>query len=221
MTEIRLERALLEITDREAAASRQRYDEAGVLCLNLMSSPGAGKTSLLERTLRRLDGALRVGVIEGDIQGALDADRLERAGAPVRQINTHGACHLDPRQVIAAAEDLGLATLDVLVVENVGNLVCPAEFDLGEHARVMLLSTAEGHDKPAKYPLMFRTSDVLLINKIDLLEFTDFDVAEATRIARELNPALEVIEISCRTGQGLDRWVDWLVRRRAAHRGDR
>jgi hydrogenase nickel incorporation protein HypB len=221
MTEIRVERALLEITDREAAASRERYDEAGVLCLNLMSSPGAGKTTLLERTLDGLAGQLRVGVVEGDIQGALDAQRLERFGVPVRQINTYGACHLDPRQVIAEAEDMGLDALDVLVVENVGNLVCPAEFDLGEHARVMLLSVAEGHDKPAKYPLMFRTSDVLLLNKVDLLPYTDFDVAEATRLALELNPAQEVLEVSCRTGAGLDRWLDWLVARLVAHREDR
>ncbi len=218
MTEIRVERALLEITDREAAASRARYDEASVLCLNLMSSPGAGKTTLLERTLERLEGRLRVGIVEGDIQGALDARRLERFGVPVRQINTHGACHLDPRQVIAEADDMGLDGLDVLVVENVGNLVCPAEFDLGEHARVMLLSVAEGHDKPAKYPLMFRTSDVLLLNKVDLLPYTDFDVAEATRLARSLNPAQDVFEISCRTGDGLDRWLQWLVDRHRAHR---
>jgi hydrogenase nickel incorporation protein HypB len=217
MTEIRVERALLEITDREAAASRKRYDEAGVLCLNLMSSPGAGKTTLLERTLEALDGQLRVGIVEGDIQGALDAQRLERFDVPVRQINTHGACHLDPRQVIAEADDMGLDALDVLVVENVGNLVCPAEFDLGEHARVMLLSVAEGHDKPAKYPLMFRTSDVLLLNKVDLLPYTDFDVAEATRLARSLNPAQDVFEISCRTGEGLDGWIEWLVDRHRAH----
>ena len=217
MTEIRIERALLEITDREAAASRQRYDEAGVLCLNLMSSPGAGKTTLLERTLEALDGRLRVGIVEGDIQGELDAQRLARFGAPVRQINTHGACHLDPRQVIAEAGDMGLDALDVLVVENVGNLVCPAEFDLGEHARVMLLSVAEGHDKPAKYPLMFRTSDVLILNKVDLLPYTDFDVAEASRLARELNPAQEVLEVSCRTGAGLDAWIEWLVARHRAH----
>lgn len=221
MTEIRIERALLEITDREAAASRQRYDQAGVLCLNLMSSPGAGKTTLLERTLEALDGRLRLGIVEGDIQGALDAQRLARFGAPVRQINTHGACHLDPRQVIAEADEMGLDDLDVLVVENVGNLVCPAEFDLGEHARVMVLSVAEGHDKPAKYPLMFRTSDVLLINKMDLLPYTDFDVAEATRVANELNAAQEVLEVSCRTGEGLDRWIRWLEDRHRAHQEHR
>ena len=216
MTEIRVEQPLLDDTNREAAASRQRYDEASVLCLNLMSSPGAGKTSLLECTLERLHGSPRLGIVEGDIQGALDAERLARLGAPVRQINTHGACHLDPRQVIAEAAAMGLDELDVLVIENVGNLVCPAEFDLGEHARVMLLSVPEGHDKPAKYPLMFRTSDVLLINKIDLVPYTNFDVAEATRLARGLNPRLEVFEISCRTGEGLDRWLDWLRARVAA-----
>ena len=218
MTEIRVEQALLDDTNREAADSRRQYDEAGVLCLNLMSSPGAGKTSLLEQTLQRLGDSLRLGIVEGDIQGALDAQRLERFAAPVRQINTHGACHLDPRQVITEATDMGLDRLDVLVVENVGNLVCPAEFDLGEHVRVMLLSVAEGHDKPAKYPLMFRTSDVLLINKVDLLPYTDFDVASATRLARELNPAQEIFEISCRTGEGLDLWLEWLRSRAATHR---
>ncbi len=210
MTEIEVERSLLDETNREAAASRALFDRHGVLCLNLMSSPGAGKTSLLEQTLRRLGDSLRVGVVEGDIQGSLDADRLQRCGAPVRQLNTHGACHLDPRDVAAEATAMGLGDLDVLVIENVGNLVCPAEFDLGEHRRVMLLSVTEGHDKPAKYPLMFRTSDLLLLNKVDLLPYCDFDVAAATATAQGLNPGQTVLQVSCRTGEGLDPWLAWL-----------
>ena len=216
--EIAVDKSLLDETAREASANRRRFAGAGVLCLNLMSSPGAGKTSLLEQTLQRVGGRLRIGIVEGDIQGSADAERLARLGAPVRQINTHGACHLDPRQVAQEAVALGLDDLDVLVIENVGNLVCPAEFDLGEHARVMLLSVAEGHDKPAKYPLMFRTSDALLINKIDLLPYCDFDCEEAEAAARSLNPAQEMFRVSCRTGVGLDGWVDWLQARAAAVR---
>jgi len=210
MTEVRIERPLLEQTDRAAAEARARYGEQGLYVLNLMSSPGAGKTSLLERTLERLGDRLRIGVIEGDIQGSADAERVARFGAPVHQVNTHGSCHLDPRQVTAALPELGDGALDLLVIENVGNLVCPAEFDLGEHARVMLLSVPEGHDKPGKYPLMFQTSDLLLINKVDLLEACDFDPDEATRVATTLNPALDVLRVSCRTGEGLDAWCGWL-----------
>ncbi len=213
MTEIRIERPLLEETDRAAAAARARYRRDGVYVVNLMSSPGAGKTSLLERTLEQLDGRLRAGVIEGDIQGTADADRLARFGVPVRSINTRGTCHLDPRQVEGALAELDAPQLDLLIIENVGNLVCPAEFDLGEHARVMLLSVPEGDDKPGKYPLMFQTSDLLLINKIDLLGVCDFDPDEATRVATTLHPELDVLRISCRTGEGLDAWIAWLEQR--------
>jgi len=218
MTEIEVDRSLLDETERAAADNRRRFAASGVLCLNLMSSPGAGKTSLLEQTLRHLGDRLRIGIVEGDIQGSADAERLARLGAPVRQINTCGACHLDPRQVADEAAALGLDGLDLLVIENVGNLVCPAEFDLGEHARVMLLSVAEGHDKPAKYPLMFRTSDALLINKVDLLPYCDFDCDEAEAVARNLNPAQQTFRISCRTGEGLDGWLHWLQARVAAVR---
>jgi len=211
--EIEVGKSLLDETERAAADNRRRFAGAGVLCVNLMSSPGAGKTTLLEQTLQRVGDRLRIGIVEGDIQGSADAERLARLGAPVRQINTHGACHLDPRQVADEAALLGLDGLDVLVIENVGNLVCPAEFDLGEHARVMLLSVAEGHDKPAKYPLMFRTSDALLLNKIDLLPYCDFDCDEALAVARSLNPAQRTFRVSCRTGEGLDGWVDWLLAR--------
>ena len=221
MNEIRLDRPLLEQTDRAGAENRRRFAADGLFVLNLMSGPGAGKTSLLERTLERLAGELRLGIVEGDIEGRADADRLERFRVPVIQINTHGSCHLDPRQVAAAVDEAGAGSLDVLVVENVGNLVCPAEFDLGEHARAMLLSVSEGHDKPAKYPLMFRTADVMLLNKIDLIPYTDFDETVASDAARALNPALDVIRISCRTGEGIDGWIDWLRGRIASAREGR
>jgi hydrogenase nickel incorporation protein HypB len=195
----------------EGAANRERFARHRIFVVNLMSAPGSGKTTLLERTLERTEGRWRTAVVEGDIQGTADADRLRRFGLPVRQINTLGACHLDPRQVAAALVDLDLDALDLLIIENVGNLVCPAEFDLGESARVMLLSVTEGHDKPAKYPLMFRTADLLLLNKIDLLAATDFDAAEAQRSVRALNPEISWCEVSCRTGVGLDRWIDWLA----------
>ncbi len=221
MTELQLDKPLLEATDRAGAANRERFAGLGLFVLNLMSGPGAGKTSLLERTVERLAGELRVGVIEGDIEGRADAERLARLGAPVTQINTHGACHLDPRPVMEAAEGLSLPDLDLLVIENVGNLVCPAEFDVGESGRAMLLSVPEGHDKPAKYPLMFRTADALLINKLDLLEMCDFDVDAAVHDARALNPALDVFQVSCRTGEGIDGWIDWLRSRVAAARGGR
>lgn len=210
MHEINAQKNLWQDVDARGAANRRRFAAARVHVLNLMSAPGAGKTTLLQRTLERAAGRWRIGVIEGDIQGSADADRLSPYGVPVRQINTHGACHLDPRQVAAALDGFDLDALDLLVIENVGNLVCPAEYDLGEAARVMLLSVTEGHDKPAKYPLMFRTADLLLLNKIDLLSGTDFDPAEAVRTARALQPDLEVIEVSCRDGQGLERWLAWL-----------
>jgi hydrogenase nickel incorporation protein HypB len=210
MTELKLDAPLLFETAREGEANRVRFRQRGLFVLNLMSGPGAGKTSLLERTLEGLAAELRIGVIEGDIEGAADAARLARLGAPVTTINTHGSCHLDPRPVMAAARSLPLDDLDLLVIENVGNLVCPAEFDVGESARAMLLSVPEGDDKPAKYPLMFRTADLLLINKIDLIEFCDFDAAAAEHDARALNPALDVVRVSCRTGEGIEGWFEWL-----------
>jgi hydrogenase nickel incorporation protein HypB len=212
---IRLQRNLRGRTDAEGAANRERFLRHRVHVINLMSAPGSGKTTLLERTLERIGERWRTAIIEGDIQGSADADRLRRFPVAVRQINTQGACHLDPRQVAAVLDGLDLDAVDLLVIENVGNLVCPAEFDLGECDRVMLLSVTEGHDKPAKYPLMFRTADLLLLNKIDLLEATDFDRAEAERAVRALNPEVEWCEVSCRTGAGLERWIDWLAERMA------
>ena len=215
MHDLNVNKRLWDQTDDLGLANRRRLEEARVYALNLMSAPGAGKTTLLERTLDRLASRLRFGVVEGDIQGRADADRLAHFGVPVHQINTHGACHLDPRQVAAALDTMDLGTIDLLVIENVGNLVCPAEFDLGEADRVMLLSVTEGHDKPAKYPLMFRTADLLVLNKTDLLPHTNFDTAEASRVARVLHPEIEILELSCRTGEGLDRWIAWLESRLA------
>ncbi len=206
---VTLVRDILEANDRLAAENRARFDAAGVRVINLMSAPGAGKTTLLERTLRGLPG-LRVGVIEGDIQTSLDAERVERAGAVAVQLNTAGACHLDANMVAGALPALPLAELDLLVIENVGNLVCPAEFDVGEHAKVMMLSLPEGDDKPAKYPLMFRQSRALLINKVDLAPHVDADAGRMARAALDINPALRIFEVSCKTGQGLEAWYAWL-----------
>jgi len=200
---------ILEANDRIALENRKIFDHAGVFVVNLMSGPGAGKTSLLEKTLSgRKD--LRIGVIEGDIAGSDDAERVEKFGAPVVQINTGGACHLDSNMIADVLGDLPLGEMDVLFIENVGNLVCPAEFKVGEDMKVMLLSIAEGHDKPLKYPLMFQESSALILNKIDLLPHTDVDIGKIKRDALSLNPKLKIFEVSCRTGQGIEAWVDWL-----------
>jgi hydrogenase nickel incorporation protein HypB len=206
-------RNILEVNERLAATNRRRFDDAGILALNLMSSPGAGKTSLLERTIEALSGRYGLAVIEGDIQSSCDAERIHGKGAQAVQINTDGACHLDGNMIQTALDALALDGVDLLVVENVGNLVCPAEFNLGEHHKVMILSVAEGDDKPLKYPLMFRQSAVLLINKIDLLPYVDCDVAKIRERARQLNPDQEVFEVSCRTGEGLEAWFAWLEAR--------
>lgn len=200
---------ILEANDRIALENRKLFDRAGVFVVNLMSGPGAGKTSLLERTLGAASG-LRIGVIEGDIAGSDDAERVEKFGVPVVQINTGGACHLDANMIHEVLADLPLSDLDLLVIENVGNLVCPAEFKVGEDMKVMLLSVAEGHDKPLKYPLMFQESSALILNKVDLVPYTDVDVAKIKRDAHSLNPGLQIFEVSCRTGQGIDAWISWL-----------
>ena len=206
-------RNILEANERLAAANRCRFEEAGLLTVNLMSSPGAGKTSLLERTIEHLAGELRIAVIEGDIQSSYDAERIQKKGVQAVQINTDGACHLDGNMVQQALIPLDLNNLDLLIIENVGNLVCPAEFNLGEHDKVMILSVAEGDDKPLKYPLMFQLSSVLLINKIDLLPYIECSVPTIRERTRHLNPYQQVFEISCRTGEGLDAWCQWLRNR--------
>lgn len=209
---------ILAVNDRIASENRRRFDDAGVFVLNLMSGPGAGKTSLLERTLSNPHG-LRIGVIEGDIAGSDDAERIGRFGVPVVQINTGGACHLDANMISEALYDFPLQEIDLLVIENVGNLVCPAEFSVGEDMKVMVLSIAEGHDKPLKYPLMFQESSALILNKIDLGPYLDVDVGKIRRDALSLNPHLAIFELSCRTGAGIDEWVLWLKERVTAGRG--
>jgi hydrogenase nickel incorporation protein HypB len=213
VTRVTVVRDILEANDRLAAENRRLFDEADVRVVNLMSAPGAGKTTLLERTIASLD--LRIGVVEGDIQGSQDAERIDAAGARSVQINTNGACHLDANMVASALGELPLPELDLLVIENVGNLVCPAEFKVGEHAKAMLLSLPEGDDKPAKYPLMFRESRALVINKMDLAPHVDADPDRIERDARTINPEIEVFRVSCKTGAGLDAWLDWLRRLRA------
>ncbi len=203
-------RDILEANERLAEDNRRVFRQAGILVINLMSGPGAGKTSLLERTIDALRHEIRIGVIEGDIQSSYDAERIAKKGVQVVQLNTGGACHLDGNMIKSSLDALDLDTLDLLVVENVGNLVCPAEFNVGEDMKAMILSVPEGDDKPLKYPLMFQESRVLLINKIDLLPYVDCDVGKIRERALQLNANLEIFEISCRTGEGLDGWAEWL-----------
>lgn len=208
--EIPVVRNVLEANDRIAARLRADFAARGVLALNLISSPGSGKTSLLERTLRDLAPELRMAVIEGDLQTDNDARRVASTGARAVQINTDGGCHLDAGMVGEALDALGSDPVDVLFIENVGNLVCPVDFDCGEDAKVALLSVTEGDDKPEKYPQLFHLAKAMLINKIDLLPYVDFSLDKARSHATRLNPDLAVMEISCRAGTGLDAWYDWL-----------
>ena len=205
-------RDILEANERLAADNRRVFREAGLLVINLMSGPGAGKTSLLERTIDALRQEIRIGVIEGDVQSSYDAERIGQKGVQVVQLNTGGACHLNGSMIQSSLEVLDLKQLDLLVVENVGNLVCPAAFNLGENMKAMMLSVAEGDDKPLKYPAMFQQSRVLIINKIDLLPYVDCQVGKMREGALQLNANLEIFEVSCRTGEGLDPWFDWLRR---------
>jgi hydrogenase nickel incorporation protein HypB len=206
-------RDILEANDRIAQQNRGLFDENKLLVINLMSSPGAGKTSLLERSISALKKDMRIGVIEGDIQSSQDAERIARTGIPVVQINTGGACHLDGNMIRDTFGEFSFKDLDLLVVENVGNLVCPAEFKVGEDFKAMILSVTEGDDKPAKYPLMFHESSVLLINKIDLLPYVDCSVEKIREDALKINPDLAIFEISCKTGEGLEGWYNWIRER--------
>jgi hydrogenase nickel incorporation protein HypB len=203
---------ILEMNESYAAENRQIFEKNRSFAINMMSSPGSGKTTLLERTLERLD-PLGVAVIEGDMQTTKDAERLERFGCQIVQISTGNACHLDGKMIHDALRDLDLSGVRLLVIENVGNLVCPAEFRVGEHAKVVVLSVTEGEDKPLKYPLMFREASVCIFNKIDLLPYLDFSLEEARENARRINPQLDFLSISCKNGQGLDEWMDWLQHR--------
>jgi hydrogenase nickel incorporation protein HypB len=201
---------ILEANDRIAEENRKIFDKSGVYVINLMSAPGAGKTSLIEKTIKELSGKMKIGVIEGDIAGIEDAQRIKSLGAPVVQINTGGACHLDANMISEVIVDFPLKDLDLLIIENVGNLVCPAEFKVGEDIKVMLLSMTEGDDKPLKYPLMFQESSALVLNKIDLLPYTNADIGKIRKDSLSLNRKLKIFEVSCKTGEGISKWVKWL-----------
>jgi hydrogenase nickel incorporation protein HypB len=211
--EIRVVHKVLKANDEFAHMVRQRLQAAGVLALNIMSAPGSGKTSLIEATIRSLRDHVRIGVIEGDPATTRDAERIARLDVPVVQINTDGGCHLDANLVYRTLDAFDLAQLDMLFIENVGNLVCPVEFDLGETNRVAVVSVPEGDDKLAKYPKLFHMSDVVLLNKIDLLPYVDFDESKLRHDLARLNPDLPFIKISCRSGEGLAQWNTWLQRR--------
>jgi hydrogenase nickel incorporation protein HypB len=212
MSVITIERKILGKNDEIAGQNRNLFLQHNIFVFNLVSSPGSGKTSILDRTLEHLAGTINVAVIEGDVQTDFDAQRVAKYNVPVVQIVTRGGCHLDANLIRDALQKISLDKLQVLIIENVGNLVCPAEFDTGAIRSVMILSVPEGDDKPLKYPLMFSVSDVLLINKIDYLGLSDFDVAAARERAFRLNPRIEIFEISAKTGQGMEAWTSWLAR---------
>ena len=213
-TKIRVAEDALDANQTIANANRHDFDHAGVAVVNLMSAPGAGKTTLLERGLEHLDG-VRAGVLEGDVQGSMDADRIAAIHVPVVQLNTDsgfgGECHLDANMVRSAITDLPLDELDLLVIENVGNLVCPAEFRVGEDARIMVSSVAEGEDKPLKYPLMFRACELVIVNKLDLLPHVEFDLERFLDNVDTVNPGVETMLVSATTGRGVDEWRRWLA----------
>ncbi len=201
---------ILGANDVIAENLRARFNQAGVFVVNLMSSPGAGKTSMVRKTIEALAGIHKIGVIEGDLASDIDAQTIARMDVDVVQINTSGACHLDANMIRSAAEKLGLEGKKLIIIENVGNLVCPAEFKVGEDVKVMILSIPEGHDKPLKYPLMFTESDALILNKMDLLPYTDFDVEELRKTVLAMNPKMEIFPVSAKTGEGVELFVNWL-----------
>ena len=209
--EVKVMKNILGANDEIAAENRKLFREKNICVVNLMGSPGSGKTSLLEKTLEKIAGKISVAVIEGDLFTARDAERIERLSVPVIQINTAGGCHLDAAMIRRAAESLNLEKINLLIVENVGNLVCPAEFDVGENFKAVVLSITEGDDKPLKYPLIFKESAVVLLNKIDLLPYTNFNLASAREDLTTIHPGVEIIETSCTNGAGVDAWADWLI----------
>lgn len=210
--ELHVVQKVMKFNDELALTNRHRLNAAGLMAINIISAPGSGKTTLIEAALERLAGAVRIGVIEGDPDTQLDAERIAKHNVPVVQIETAGGCHLEAHLVGRALDRFKFESLDLIVIENVGNLVCPVEFNLGESYRVAVVSTAEGHDKPAKYPKLFRTADVVLLNKCDLLPYVDFDEATFRGYIEKLNPQLPIIKTSCRTGDGIDEWTQWLAR---------
>jgi hydrogenase nickel incorporation protein HypB len=211
MPKVTIAQNILARNDTVAEEIQRMLTARGIRTINIMSSPGAGKTTLLEKTLARLHGQLAIGVIEGDIETSADAERIEAAGAETVQINTRGACHLEAHMVRDALAKMDLSHVGLLIIENIGNLVCPSEWNLGEDTRVVLVSTAEGDDKPAKYPQMFASSQIMLINKLDLLPYVDYDVEKVKQQALAINPNLRIFEVSCRNGVGLGAWCEWLL----------
>jgi len=211
MSIITIERRVLEKNDQIASRNRDLLARHRVFCINMVSSPGAGKTSILERSLLLLKERVRVAVVEGDVQTDLDARRVAKFGVPAVQIVTRGGCHLEANLVSDALQSLDLAAVDLLIIENVGNLVCPSNYDLGETMKVVVASIAEGDDKPLKYPAMFRNSGLLIINKIDLVPYVNCNPATLRANALQINPSLTVLETSCTTGEGISEWCDWLV----------
>lgn len=207
---IEIKKSVFENNDAEAEKLREKLKKKGVFLLNLMSSPGSGKTSVLVRTIKELNGEIRTGVMEADIDSAVDAETIAATGVKTIQIHTGGMCHLDAGMTEKGLAELDIEDLDLVVLENVGNLVCPAEFDTGASKNAMILSVPEGDDKPLKYPLMFSTVDLLLINKIDCLPYFDFDVDAVYQRVRKINPGIEIIEVSAKTGEGFESWIDWL-----------
>jgi len=208
--EIKVVRNILDANERIAKDNRNLFDKKGIFVINLMGAPGCGKTSLVEHTIKKLKDKCKISVVEGDIESSIDAERVSKLGVKAVQINTGGACHLDGNMLKEALPEIDLDNCDFLIVENVGNLVCPAEFSVGENFKVMILSVAEGDDKPKKYPLMFHESKVLLINKTDLLPYTNCDVEKIKKESLEINPKLKIFEISCKTGEGIDEWSEWI-----------
>ncbi|MGA2713737.1 MAG: hydrogenase nickel incorporation protein HypB [Bryobacteraceae bacterium] len=220
MTQVPVNTSVLNENQRIAGRLRDEFAASGTLCLNFISSPGSGKTALLEKTLEFLPREVRAAVLTGDLQTDNDARRLARYGYPVRQITTVGACHLDARMVEKHLEGWRLADIDLLLIENVGNLVCPTSYELGEEAKIVVLSVTEGEDKPLKYPGIFRKAQLMILNKIDLLPYVPFEAELARENARRIHPEIEIIETSCTSGAGLDTWMDWL-QRRMAHKAPR
>jgi hydrogenase nickel incorporation protein HypB len=213
MNRVAVEQKVLNENQRLALELRERFRRNQVFCVNLISSPGSGKTSLLERTLAAFPRQTRVAILTGDIQTENDARRLAQFGFPARQIVTGGTCHLDAKMIDKHLADWDLATLDLLFIENVGNLVCPSSYDLGEHAKIVMLSVTEGEDKPLKYPSIFFKSELMVLNKIDLLPYVAFDVRQARANAERVHPGMEIVELSCTTGAGFEQWMNWLRRR--------
>ena len=217
--EIKVIKNILGENDRLAAENQAMFADKKVFVLNFMGSPGAGKTSVLEKTMEQLKDKINMAVIEGDLFTSKDAERIDKYGVPVIQINTAGGCHLDANMVQKTVKEMNLDELDLLVVENVGNLVCPAEFPVGEDARAVVLSVTEGDDKPLKYPLMFKESEIALLNKVDLAPYCNFNMDSAKKDITSLHPGIEVLEVSCTKGQGIDEWCDWLLKKIAAKKG--